>query len=185
MNVIATELPGVLLLEPKAFRDARGSFRTTFRADEFASLGIENCWVQDNVSVSHHGVLRGLHFQHPTGQAKLLQVLHGSVFDVAVDVRVGSPTFRRAVWVTLSDENHRQVFIPTGFAHGFVVTSESAVVSYKCSSYWAPSHELTVRWNDASLGIPWPVENPIVSERDAAAPLLADIALDRLPRATP
>ena len=182
MKVISTDLPGVVVLEPRVFPDARGSFRTIFRTDEYESLGLEHSFVQDNVSVSKHGVLRGLHFQNPNGQGKLVFALRGSVFDVAVDVRANSPTFGRAVWTTLSDENHQQVFIPPGFAHGFVVTSDVAVVAYKCSAYYAPASEQSIRWDDASLGIPWPIETPVVSARDAEAPLLAEVPRERLPR---
>lgn len=185
MKVIETNLPGVVVIEPTVFRDARGSFRTTFRADEFVSAGVEHRFVQDNVSESHRCVLRGLHFQHPQGQGKLVHVLRGEVFDVAVDVRVDSPTFGRAIWTTLSDENHRQVFIPVGFAHGFVVTSDHAVVVYKCSAHYAPACEQVIRWSDPSFEIPWPVAEPIVAQRDSCAPLLADIPRDRLPRLAP
>lgn len=182
MNVVATELPGVLVIEPKVFQDARGSFRTTFRADEFAERGVEHRFVQDNASVSRRGVLRGLHFQNPKGQGKLVCALAGSVFDVAVDVRVDSPTFGKAVWTELSAENGRQLLIPAGFAHGFAVTSDEAVVAYKCTELYAPDCEQIIRWDDPSLGIPWPVDAPNLSGRDAAAPFLADVSRDRLPR---
>jgi dTDP-4-dehydrorhamnose 3,5-epimerase len=174
VNVIPTALPGVVVIEPRVFPDARGSFRTTFRVDEYAALGLEHTFVQDNVSVSHRGVLRGLHFQHPHGQGKLVYVLCGEVFDVAVDVRRDSPTFGRAVWTTLSEANCRQVFVPVGFAHGFVVTSEEAVVVYKCTALYSPADEHVIRWNDPALGIPWPISDPILSDRDASAPLLKD-----------
>ncbi len=145
-------------------------------------MGIDAAFVQDNVSISRHGVLRGLHFQHPRAQAKLVQAVRGEVFDVAVDVRVGSPTFGRAAWTTLSETNHRQLFIPSGFAHGFVVTSDEAIVSYKCSEYYSPGAEHAIRWNDPALAIPWPVAAPILSPKDAAAPLLSAIPRDLLPR---
>jgi dTDP-4-dehydrorhamnose 3,5-epimerase len=185
VKVTPTNIPGVVIIEPKVFPDARGSFRTVFRADEYASAGVEHCFVQDNVSESHRGVLRGLHFQHPQGQGKLVYALRGEVFDVAVDVRIDSPTFGRAVWTTLSDENHRQVFIPPGFAHGFVVTSDHAVLAYKCSALYAPKCEQVIRWNDPSFDIPWPVLEPILAPRDAGAPLLAEIPVERLPRVAP
>ena len=182
MKVETTVLPGVMLVEPDVYPDDRGSFRTTFRADEYASLGLEHKFLQDNTSVSRFGVLRGLHYQHPKGQAKLVHVVQGEVFDVAVDVRAGSPTFGRAIWATLSAANCKQVLVPAGFAHGFVVTSEQAVVSYKCSAYYAPKHEHVVRWNDPLLEIPWPVANPILSRRDAGAQLLSEIPRNELPR---
>lgn len=185
MKVVATKLPGVVVIEPAVFPDARGSFRTTFRADAFESAGLEHRFVQDNVSESRRGVLRGLHFQHPQGQGKLVYVLRGEVFDVAVDVRVDSPTFGCATWTSLSDENRLQVFIPPGFAHGFVVTSDHAVVAYKCSTLYAPASEQVIRWNDPSLGIPWPVSAPRLVPRDADAPLLADLPRELLPRMTP
>lgn len=182
MKVFATKLPGVTIIEPAMFQDGRGTFRTTFRVDEFAARGVEHRFVQDNVSVSRRGVLRGLHFQNPKGQGKLVYALAGSVFDVAVDVRMDSPTFGQAVWTELSSANGRQLFIPAGFAHGFAVTSDDAVVAYKCTELYAPECEQTIRWDDASLGIPWPVTAPILSARDASAPNLADMSHDRLPR---
>jgi dTDP-4-dehydrorhamnose 3,5-epimerase len=185
VTVTKTALAGVLVVEPRVFTDARGAFFETFRADEYVRAGIDAAFVQDNVSVSRRGVLRGLHFQNPHGQAKLVQVVRGEVFDVAVDVRVGSPTFSRAVWTTLSESNHRQLYVPAGFAHGFVVTSDEAVVVYKCSDYYAPASEHTVRWNDAALGIPWPVTDPILSAKDEAASPLAALTPDLLPRFGP
>jgi dTDP-4-dehydrorhamnose 3,5-epimerase len=135
VKVVATTLPGVVLIEPRVFPDARGAFHTTFRADEFAAFGLAHAFVQDNVSVSRGGVLRGLHFQNPNGQGKLVSVMYGAIFDVAVDVRVGSPTFGCAAWTALSSADHRQLFVPPGFAHGFAVTSGEAVVSYKCTAF--------------------------------------------------
>jgi dTDP-4-dehydrorhamnose 3,5-epimerase len=171
-----TILPGVLVLEPRVFSDARGEFWEYFRVDTYAAMGIDVSFVQDNVSISRRGVLRGLHFQEPRGQAKLVQAIRGEVFDVAVDVRVGSPTFGQAVWSTLSDTNRRQLFLPAGLAHGFVVTSDEAVVAYKCSDYYSPAHEHTLRWNDPALEIPWPVDAPTLSPKDEAAPLLSALA---------
>lgn len=182
MNVIPTCLPGVVVLEPRVFADVRGSFRTAFHAAEFAALGLHCDFVQDNVSVSRARVLRGLHFQQPNGQGKLVCVARGEVFDVAVDVRVGSPTFGRAAWTTLSETNCRQMLVPPGFAHGFVVCSPEAVVVYKCSRFYSPADERTIRWNDPSLAIPWPVEEPVLTERDAVAPTLHEVACDHLPR---
>ena len=181
MKVIPTALPGVVVIQPNVFHDDRGSFRTTFHGDEYDALHLEHEFVQDNVSVSRRDVLRGLHFQHPHGQAKLVCAVCGEVFDVAVDVRAGSPTFGRAIWATLSAENQREVLIPAGFAHGFLVTSDDAVVAYKCSTYHAPMSEQTIRWNDPALAIPWPCTTPVQSARDAGAVLLHEIPLDRLP----
>ncbi|MGH7616123.1 MAG: dTDP-4-dehydrorhamnose 3,5-epimerase [Gemmatimonadaceae bacterium] len=180
-----TGVAGVLVVEPRIFSDARGTFFETYRVDAFAEMGIDATFVQDNVSVSRGGVLRGLHFQEPHRQAKLIQALEGEVFDVAVDVRAGSPTFGRAVWTTLSRANRRQLFIPPGFAHGFVATSDEAVVVYKCSDYYTPSCEHAVKWNDPALGIPWPVLSPVLSAKDEAAPLLADLPPGALPRFAP
>lgn len=182
MTVTELDLPGVLLIEPRVFADARGAFFESYRADGYAAMGVPTTFVQDNVSVSCRGVLRGLHFQHPRGQAKLIQAVRGEVFDVAVDVRAGSPTFGCAVWSTLSETNHRQLFVPPGFAHGFVVTSDEAVVVYKCSDYYTPTSEHAIRWSDPALGIPWPVGRPTLSAKDDAAPLLSELPLSMLPR---
>jgi dTDP-4-dehydrorhamnose 3,5-epimerase len=164
----------VLLIEPVTRGDARGWFLEAWRQKEYAEIGISGPFVQDNVSRSAHGVLRGLHFQEPHGQGKLVQVLEGAVWDVALDVRRGSPTFGR--WVALelrADQQQRQIWIPPGFAHGFCVTSETALILYKCTEPYAPDAERVIAWNDPSLGIPWPIRNPTLSARDAAAPLLA------------
>jgi dTDP-4-dehydrorhamnose 3,5-epimerase len=181
VNVTRAEIPDVVFIEPRVFPDSRGSFRTVFRADEYAAAGLLHEFKQDNVSVSRGGVLRGLHFQHPNAQAKLVYAVRGSIFDVAVDVRKNSPTYGRAVWATLSAENRRQILIPGGFAHGFFVASEEAVVVYKCSDVYAPQSEHTIRWDDPTLGIPWPAVSPIMSERDAAAPLLSELPRELLP----
>jgi dTDP-4-dehydrorhamnose 3,5-epimerase len=175
MNVISTAIPEVLIIEPKVFGDQRGFFFEAFKADRYAEKGISRPFVQDNLSRSAYGVLRGLHLQNPKTQGKLVTVLRGRVLDVAVDVRVGSPTFGRHVTAELSEENHRQLWVPRGFAHGFVVLSESADFFYKCDELYSPSDELVVRWNDPTLGIPWGIESPIVSGRDAASPLLTDV----------
>ena len=182
MKVITTCLPDVVVVEPRVFADTRGTFRTAFHAEQFAGLGLECGFVQDNVSVSRGRVLRGLHFQQPNGQAKLVYVVRGEVFDVAVDVRVGSPTFGRAAWTTLSEANCRQMLVPAGFAHGFVVCSSEAVVVYKCSRLYSPADERTIRWNDAVLAIPWPVTDPVLTERDAIAPSLGQLSDEELPR---
>jgi dTDP-4-dehydrorhamnose 3,5-epimerase len=182
MRVTQASISEVLIIQPDVFADARGAFAETFRADRYAALGLPERFVQDNVSHNGSRVLRGLHLQHPNGQGKLVHALHGEIFDVAVDVRVGSPTFGRAVSAELSAANHRQVYIPPGFAHGFVVLSDSAVVAYKCTSYYAPDCEQAIQWNDPRFALEWPIESPIVSPRDAKAPRLADVPLDRLPR---
>lgn len=180
-----TALPDVLVIDPVVFGDARGYFLEAWNHERYATCGIPQGFVQDNVSRSAQGVLRGLHLQHPFGQGKLIHVLEGEVFDVAVDVRVGSPTFGRWVGERLSGENHRQFFIPPGFAHGFCVVSPYALVSYKVTERYHPETEIGLAWNDPALGIEWPDTRPLLSERDAAAPRLADVALARLPRFEP
>jgi dTDP-4-dehydrorhamnose 3,5-epimerase len=175
MNVIPTAISEVLIVEPKVFGDERGFFLETFRADRYAAQGIPGPFVQDNLSRSARGVLRGLHLQNPRTQGKLVTVLRGHVRDVAVDVRRGSPTFGQHVAVDLSEENRRQMWVPRGFAHGFVVLSETADFFYKCDELYSPSDEIVVRWNDPALGIDWGGESATVSGRDAAAPLLADV----------
>jgi dTDP-4-dehydrorhamnose 3,5-epimerase len=175
MNVIPTGISEVLIIEPKVVRDQRGFFLETFQAERYAAQGIRGLFVQDNLSRSRCGVLRGLHLQHPRTQGKLVCALRGEVRDVAVDVRLGSPTFGRHVAVDLSEGNRRQLWVPRGFAHGFVVLSESADFFYKCDELYSPSDEIVVRWNDPALGIDWGVKSPTVSERDAAAPLLANV----------
>ena len=182
MQATPTALPEVLRIEPKVFGDARGYFFETWHRERYAELGLPREFVQDNLSRSQRGILRGLHLQEPYAQGKLVQVLEGAVFDVAVDVRVGSPTFGRWVSEVFSAENHRQLWVPPGFAHGFCVTSEAAVLSYKCTELYHPETELSVAWNDPGLAIPWPVQEPVLSKKDAAALRLADIPTERLPR---
>lgn len=182
MNVTETALPGVLLLEPRVFHDERGWFLETWRLDRYAAAGVAGPFVQDNVSRSRRGVLRGLHFQQPHPQGKLVSVLHGSVWDVAVDVRRGSPEFGRWVGYELSARNARQLWIPEGFAHGFVVLSEEAVFQYKCTDVYQPHAERTLRWDDPGLAIDWPVRDPVVSEKDVQGRLLREVPADHLPR---
>lgn len=179
MTVVETPLPGVFVFQPRVFGDARGSLIETYRAEAYRPY-IEEELVQDNLSSSVQGVLRGLHLQHPRGQAKLVYAVYGEVWDVCVDVRLGSPTFGRWFGVTLSAEAGSQLLIPVGFAHGFCVTSERAVVAYKCSDYYAPETQLTVAWNDPAIGIAWPITDPILSPKDAAGAGL-DALRDRLP----
>src|ERR1700676_1426517 len=155
MNVTQTKIPEVLVVEPKVFDDDRGFFFEAFKADRYASHGMEGPFVQDNISRSPFGVLRGLHLQNPRVQGKLVCVLRGRVLDVAVDVRLGSPTFGRHVAVELSEENRRQLWVPRGFAHGFAVLSEIADFFYKCDEFYSPSNEIAVRWNDPAIGIAW------------------------------
>lgn len=174
MNVIPTEIPGLLILEPKVFGDDRGFFTETFNTQRYGEAGILRPFVQDNLSRSIKGTLRGLHFQEPHGQGKLVSCLQGSVYDVAVDVRKGSPHFGKWVAVELSGDNHRQFWIPSGFAHGFCVTSESADFFYKCTELYVPQAERAVAWNDPVLAIPWPLLAPLLSKKDQAAPHLKD-----------
>ncbi len=175
MNVIQTSIPGVVMIEPKVFGDHRGFFLETFKAEQYAAHGIHGPFVQDNLSRSTRGVVRGLHLQHPSSQGKLVMVLRGRILDVAVDVRVGSPSFGHHVTAELNDENHRQIWVPRGFAHGFAVLSESADFFYKCDNSYRPSDEIVVRWNDPAIGINWGIESPVLSARDATAPLLAKV----------
>lgn len=177
MKVTPTELPGVLLVEPQLFGDARGFFLESFHAERYAAAGIPGPFVQDNLSRSTRGTLRGLHFQEPAGQGKLVQVLRGAVWDVAVDVRRGSPTFGAWVGMELNEDTRQQLWIPAGFAHGFCVLSESADFFYKCTAFYTPAAERAVRWDDPALGIRWPVQAPLLSPKDATAPLLADAPL--------
>ena len=181
MNTIQTELDGVLIFEPKVFGDSRGFFAETWNRQCYAEAGLDVDFVQDNMSFSTHGVLRGLHFQNPNGQGKLVQVLRGEVLDVAVDIRKGSPTFGKHVKVFLSEDNHRQFYVPVGFAHGFCVLSETALFSYKCTDYYCPQNEGGVLWNDPDIGIDWPIREPELSSKDIAHPRLKDIAEDKLP----
>jgi dTDP-4-dehydrorhamnose 3,5-epimerase len=182
MRVLTTNLPGVLVIEPAVHGDARGYFFESWRRDHYAEAGIGPDFVQDNISRSARGILRGLHLQEPFAQGKLVSVLEGEVFDVAVDVRVGSPTFGKWHGQTLSAENKRQFFVPAGFAHGFCVTSESALFAYKCTEYYHPETELSIAWNDPQLAIEWPIAQPTLSARDARGPRLSEIPESRLPR---
>lgn len=181
MKVIVTELPGVMIIEPKVFGDDRGFFMETWNQARYLEHGLPAVFVQDNLSFSQKGVLRGLHFQNPNGQGKLVYVLQGEVFDVTVDIRVGSPTRGEWVGVTLSSENKRQFYIPEGFAHGFCVTSETVLFAYKCTEVYQPQSEHGVSWDDTDLGIQWPIEKPLLSEKDQIYPRLKDIETRLLP----
>lgn len=176
MNVVATEIPGVLLLEPRVFTDDRGAFFESFNAAAFAAaVGRPVSFVQDNQSTSRRHVLRGLHYQEPKPQGKLVRVVAGAIYDVAADIRPGSPSFGRWVGSELSAENRRQLWVPEGLAHGFLVLSESAEVLYKTTDFYAPGYEKCLRWDDPTLGIRWPLSAPpLLSPRDAAGATLAD-----------
>lgn len=165
MKIIPTKIEGLVILEPKVFGDERGFFMETWRTERYAELGIPDM-VQDNLSSSKRGTLRGLHFQEPHAQGKLVYVPQGSIFDVAVDLRPQSPTFGCWVTVELSSENKQQFYVPPGFAHGFCVTSETAMFVYKCTEYYHPECEQCIAWNDQDLNIPWPVKDPVLSEKD-------------------
>ena len=181
MRVTELELPGVLLIEPRVFRDDRGSFVESWNARRFAEAGLDTEFVQDNVSWSHRGVIRGLHYQHPGGQAKLTSVLRGEVWDVVVDIRPDAPTYGRWAAVTLSQENGRQLFIPEGYAHGFAVTGDEAVFSYKCSRYYSAESEWTIRWDDPDLQIDWPIAEPVMSDKDLGGYRLSELPSHALP----
>ena len=174
MKFVPTAIPDVLLVEPKVFRDERGFFLEVYHRKKFEEAGLPGEFVQDNHSFSIHGTLRGLHGQLRQPQGKLVRALQGEIFDVAVDLRLGSPTFGRWVSAVLSGENLLQLWVPPGLVHGFCVLSESAHVQYKCTALYAPSDEYSILWNDPEIGIEWPVEKPLLSPKDAAAPTLAE-----------
>jgi dTDP-4-dehydrorhamnose 3,5-epimerase len=175
MRFEPTDLPGVILVQPEVREDLRGWFFEVYQEQKFAAAGLQAAFTQDNHSRSVRGVLRGMHFQHPHGQVKLVRVVRGEVFDAVVDVRRGSPTFGRATWAVLSEENRCQLWVPAGFAHGFCVLSDTADFVYKCSGAYSPADERGVRWDDPALGIPWPVQAPRLSSRDETLPLLAEV----------
>ncbi|MBN2018774.1 MAG: dTDP-4-dehydrorhamnose 3,5-epimerase [Sedimentisphaerales bacterium] len=184
MKVTQTKIPSVFVIEPDAFGDQRGWFLETFSQKRYEQAGIKLPFVQDNVSFSAKNVLRGLHFQYPHSQGKLVQVLSGEVFDAAVDIRVGSPTFGQWVAETLSADNHKQMYIPPDFAHGFCVLSDTALFSYKCTDYYSGKDEGGIVFNDPDLKIDWPVASPTLSKKDAGYPRLKDIPKNKLPRFT-
>lgn len=181
MNIIETKLPGVLILEPKVFSDERGYFLETWHSTHYEDIGIHGPFVQDNISFSKKNVLRGLHYQFPQSQGKLIQVLSGQVVDVAVDIRIDSPTYGQWISEVLSDTNHKQMFIPPGFAHGYCVISETAVFAYKCTEFYNPATEHGIIWNDSELNIDWPVKEPVLSAKDKNYARLKDIAPEKLP----
>ena len=180
MKVSETKLPGVVLIEPAVFDDPRGFFYEGWSESRYTDVGIPGPFVQDNVSRSTRGTVRGLHLQHPYGQAKLVHVLVGEVFDVAVDLRVGSPHFGQWAGATLSESNRHQLYIPPGFAHGFGVVSDTALFAYKCTEYYHPETEITVAWNDPDIGVRWPFPDPTLSGKDRAGARLKTLT-DRLP----
>jgi dTDP-4-dehydrorhamnose 3,5-epimerase len=173
MKLISTSLPGVLIIEPRVFRDERGFFLETYHAERYREAGLDATFVQDNHSRSMRGTLRGLHWQAERPQGKLVRVLLGEIYDVAVDIRPDSPTFGQWVGFTLSADNFRQAWIPPGFAHGFCVTSEVAEVEYKCTDFYDPPSERGLIWNDPEVGIVWPIQDPILSARDQKHPRLS------------
>ncbi len=182
MKVEAAGIPGLLIIEPAVHGDHRGYFMESYSRDRYAEAGLPKEFVQDNVSRSQRDILRGLHLQHPNDQGKLCFVLEGEVFDVAVDVRVGSPTFRRWEGFVLSPENKRQVYIPPGFAHGFCVVSDHALFAYKCTDFYAAKSEIGIAWDDPDIGIEWPTTSPKLSGKDLENPRLGEIPTHRLPR---
>ena len=181
MNVKETKLPGVLVLEPDVFSDQRGYFLETWNSKCYEGTGITGPFVQDNISFSKKDVLRGLHYQHPQSQGKLIQVISGQVVDIAVDIRAGSLTYGRWFSQVLSDTDHKQLYIPPGFAHGYCVISETAVFSYKCTEFYNPATENGIIWNDPDLNIEWPIAKPIISAKDSNYTRLKDIAPENIP----
>lgn len=185
MKVVETDLPGCLVIEPRVFGDERGFFYESFNLDKLGIHGLTPSFVQGNVSSSSKGVLRGLHYQWPNPQGKYVSVLEGEVWDVAVDIRRGSPNFGRWTAVVLSEENKRHFWIPEGFAHGFVTLSERAVFGYLCTATYAPDADAAIAWDDPELAIDWPVDSPMLSAKDERAPRLADVEQRRLPTYVP
>ncbi len=182
MQRIDTTVPGVYELRPKIFGDARGFFMETYHAAQFADFGISDVFVQDNHSRSAKGILRGLHYQLQHSQAKLCRVVEGEALDIAVDIRIGSPHFGKWTSVLLSAAKHNQIYLPKGFAHGFLAITDNVQFLYKCSDFYQSDDEHGIAWNDPALNISWGVENPLVSDKDAKLPNLADIARELLPR---
>jgi dTDP-4-dehydrorhamnose 3,5-epimerase len=176
-----TTFPDVLLVEPDVFKDTRGFFMETYNQREYTKAGIDQVFVQDNYSHSKHGILRGLHYQLKNAQGKLVFVITGEIFDIVVDIRIGSPSFGQWFGTHLSAENRRQIFVPGGYAHGFIVLSESVDVIYKCTDFYTPGDEYGIFWADPTIGIDWPVKNPILSDKDSKNPKLREIPEELLP----
>jgi dTDP-4-dehydrorhamnose 3,5-epimerase len=181
LTCLNTDIPEVVLIRPDVFPDLRGFFMETYHREKYTDAGIAYRFVQDNHSHSIKGSLRGLHYQLKNPQGKLIYVISGEIFDVAVDIRLGSPTFGRWTGVVLSEENKHQIFVPEGFAHGFCVLSETADVIYKCTGLYTPGDEYGIFWADPAIGIDWKIENPILSEKDASYPFLSDQPKEFLP----
>ena len=182
MRCIETGIPGLLIIEPDVYGDDRGFFMETWHAGRYEEAGLPGRFVQSNVSRSSRGVVRGLHYQYPNPQGKLVQALEGRIFDVAVDIRSDSPTFRQWAGVELSGENHRQLYVPEGFAHGFCVLGEAATISYLCTRVFSAEADAAIAWDDPDIGIEWPIEPASLSARDSAAPRLSEVPINRLPR---
>lgn len=180
MKIATCDISGLVIIEPSVFGDARGFFMETWNEQRYHDAGLKWKFVQDNLSFSQRGILRGLHFQNPRGQGKLVQVLQGEVFDVAVDLRKSSPTFGRWHGLSLSAENKLQFYIPPGFAHGFAVLSETAMFAYKCTDFYSRENELSLLWNDPDIGIAWPLAHPQLSEKDQRGTRLNDLPRERL-----
>lgn len=185
MNVIETGIPGLIVIEPVVHGDDRGFFMESWNSRRYEAHGIPGTFVQSNISRSGSGVIRGLHFQYPKPQGKLVSVLEGRVFDVAVDIRPDSQTFRQWAGIELSAENHRQLYVPEGFAHGFCVLSESVLLSYLCTEVFHSEYDAVIAWNDPDIDIHWPVESGRLSPKDASAPRLRDISPEALPQCVP
>ncbi len=182
--MIKTELlsiPGVILITPQVFGDERGFFKETWNQPIYAECGISETFVQDNLSKSSKGVLRGLHYQNPNPQGKLVYVIEGEIYDVVADIRVGSPTYGQWVSVELTDKNHKQLYVPPGFAHGFCVLSDTAIITYKCTTAYDAEADAGIAWNDPDLNVDWPVVTPSLSDKDIKAPLLSNIDPLELP----
>lgn len=185
MRTIETGIPGLVIIEPTVHGDSRGFFMETWHAERYAAAGLPERFVQSNLSRSGPGVIRGLHFQYPKPQGKLVSVLEGRVFDVAVDIRPDSPAFRQWAGVELSAQNHRQLYVPEGFAHGFCVLGNSALLSYLCTEVFRSEHDSVIAWDDPDIGIRWPLEESRLSQKDATAPRLQEIDIEALPRMSP
>jgi len=182
LRVLETGLDGVVIIEPRVHGDDRGFFQECWKASSFGRSGLPAAFVQTNVSRSAKGVLRGLHYQYRQPQGKLVSVYEGRIFDVAVDIRQGSPSFGQWVGVELSADNHRQLYIPEGFAHGFIVLSSNALFHYHCTTEYSPQYDVAIAWNDPDIAVKWPCEPEAVSEKDRVAPFLRDVPVERLPQ---
>lgn len=180
MEVTKLDIPGLMLFEPKVFGDNRGFFIESYNKERYKEAGLDVDFVQDNMSYSQKGVLRGLHCQNPNSQGKLVSVIQGAVYDVAVDIRLGSPTFGKSYGIELDSDKKMQFYVPPGFAHGFCVLTETALFAYKCTDFYHPENEFSVLWNDPDLKIDWPIENPSLSEKDKIALRLKDIDSSKL-----